>query len=132
MAGKSAILKVNILADAAKAVQGLNRTESALGKLSKVAGGAALAAGGAALVGFGVNAVKAAGDLQQSAGAISTVFGKSAADMLKWSTEAATSVGLTQNEFNELGTLIGSQLKNGGTAEAAATIGKLIAERART
>ena len=36
--------------------------------------------------------------------------------MIKWSTQAQSSVGLTQNEFNELGTLIGAQLKNGGTA----------------
>jgi len=36
--------------------------------------------------------------------------------MHTWAQSAATDVGLTQNEFNNLGTLIGSQLKNGGTA----------------
>lgn len=65
---------------------------------------------------FFSGAVKGAGDLEQSAGAIQSVFKGSASEMLKWSTEAQNSVGLTQNEFNELGTLIGAQLKNGGTA----------------
>lgn len=57
-----------------------------------------------------------AADLEQSVGAIATVFKGGADEMLAWSDQAATSVGLTKNEFNELGTLIGSQLKNGGTA----------------
>ena len=76
-------------------------------------------AGAFAAVGIGSfvkDAVNAAGSLEQSVGAISSVFGSSSKDMQKWSKQAATDVGLTANEFNELGTLIGSQLKNGGTA----------------
>lgn len=88
---------------------------SRLGSAMKV--GALAAVGGALAAGaFLKDAVGAAGDLEQSVGAIDTVFGKSAGKMHKWSKAAAQSVGLTQNEFNELGTLIGSQLKNGGTA----------------
>lgn len=68
------------------------------------------------LVGGFKSAVTAAGNLEQSAGAIQSVFKESSADMLRWSSDASNAVGLTQNEFNELGTLIGSQLKNGGTA----------------
>lgn len=113
---KSAILKVNILSDASKAVAGMDKTSKAAGLLAKAGGLAAGAFAGAKIVQFGVDSVKAAADLQQSAGAIQTVFKGNAADMLKWSTGAATAVGLTQNEFNELGTLIGAQLKNGGTA----------------
>lgn len=80
-------------------------------------GGALAVLGGAALAGaFLKSAVGDAGELEQSVGAINTVFGDSAKQMHKWSKGAAQSVGLTQNEFNELGTLIGSQLKNGGTA----------------
>ncbi|MWV50035.1 hypothetical protein GRS96_12220 [Rathayibacter sp. VKM Ac-2803] len=80
-----------------------------------------LAAGAvAAGVGFGVNfaagAVQAAGQLEQSVGAIDTVFKDSAGQMHDWAGQAATNVGLTANEFNELGTLIGTQLRNGGTA----------------
>lgn len=80
-------------------------------------GGALAAVGGAVLAGaFLKDAVGMAGELEQSVGAIDTVFGKSASKMHKWAKGAAQDVGLTQNEFNELGTLIGSQLKNGGTA----------------
>lgn len=61
-------------------------------------------------------AISAGGDLEQSVGAINTVFKGGAAQMLGWSDSAATAVGLTSNEYNTLGTLIGSQLKNGGTA----------------
>lgn len=79
--------------------------------------GALAALGGVAIAGaFLKDAVAGAGDLEQSVGAIDTVFGKSAKQMHKWSKGAAQDVGLTRNEFNELGTLIGSQLKNGGTA----------------
>lgn len=70
----------------------------------------------AAIGGFVTGAISAAGDLEQSVGAIETVFKGSSGQMLQWSASAASSVGLTKNEFNELGTLIGSQLKNGGTA----------------
>jgi len=69
-----------------------------------------------AITDFVGSAVKGAGDLEQSMGAIESVFGKSSKQMQEWSKRANTDVGLTANEFNELGSLIGSQLKNGGTA----------------
>ncbi|MGL3804723.1 hypothetical protein ACSYDW_01360 [Paeniglutamicibacter sp. R2-26] len=62
------------------------------------------------------SAISGAGQLEQSVGAIESVFKGSAGQMAKWSKTAQNDVGLTKNEFNELGTLIGSQLKNGGTA----------------
>jgi len=80
-------------------------------------GGILTAAAGALSVGsFVKGAIASAGDLQQSVGAIDTVFKGSAGQMHDWAKSAATDVGLTENEFNNLGTLIGSQLKNGGTA----------------
>ncbi len=91
-----------------------------LGSVAKIAG--PLAAAFAAInIGSMVadtitEGIAQASDLEQSIGAIETVFKGGAADMLAWSNQAASSVGLTKNEFNELGTLIGSQLKNGGTA----------------
>lgn len=75
---------------------------------------AALSVG--AVVGFVGAAVKGAGDIEQSFGALDSVFGGSSGQMRAWSKDAAKNVGLTSNEFNELGTLIGAQLKNGGTA----------------
>lgn len=65
---------------------------------------------------FFKSSVGSAGELEQSVGAIQTVFKGSAGQMNAWADSAATDVGLSKNEFNELGTLIGSQLKNGGTA----------------
>lgn len=97
-------------------------------KSGKSSGGAFSGAFKASLAGIGAvfaaagigsfvsNAVKGAGDIEQSFGALDSVFKGSSGDMRKWSKEAAKNVGLTSNEFNELGTLIGSQLKNGGTA----------------
>lgn len=82
-------------------------------------GGFGLIAGAVAALGIGA-ALKAsvaeAGDLEQSVGAIGSVFKDSAGQMNAWADSAAVDVGLSKNEFNELGTLIGAQLKNGGTA----------------
>lgn len=90
------------------------------GRFSSAFKGALAGAVAAFSVGTIVNAgkewINAAGDLEQSAGAIDTVFKGSAKTMHSWAANAADDVGLTKNEFNELGTLIGSQLKNGGTA----------------
>lgn len=122
---RSAILSVRILGDARSAVSAMRDTEresSRLGGALRTIGGG-LAAGAAAIgaaaagvgAGLGVAIMKAA-DLEQSVGAIDTVFGEFAGSMHSMSATAATDVGLTKNEFNELGTLIGTQLKNGGTA----------------
>ena len=84
--------------------------------LAKVAGPLFALAGTAAMGAFITSAVSKAGDLEQSMGAIETVFKGGSAQMLQWSKDAAISAGLSRNEYNELGTLIGSQLKNAGTA----------------
>ena len=87
----------------------------------KIAGllGPALAGVGVAAIGKGaLDVVNKAGQLEQSVGAIDSVFKESAGQMHAWANSAATAVGLSKNEFNELGTLIGAQLKNGGTAMA--------------
>ena len=78
---------------------------------------ATVAAAGTAAIGVaGAKAVSAAADLEQSTGAIEAVF-KSGADQMKaFADTAASSVGLTKNEYQELGTLLGAQLKNGGTS----------------
>ena len=78
---------------------------------------ATVAAAGAAAIGVaGAKAVSAAADLEQSTGAIEAVF-KSGADQMKaFADTAASTVGLTKNEYQELGTLLGAQLKNGGTS----------------
>lgn len=98
--------------------------ESSGGDAGKSAGrgfGAAFGVAAAAVGALGIgsffkSAVSGAADLEQSVGAIDSVFKGSAGQMHDWAKSAATDVGLSANEFNELGTLIGSQLKNGGTA----------------
>lgn len=120
--GKTAILAVKIIGDATSAQQAMAGTEKAAGGLSKLGGmagtalaGAAVAAGAFA-VKLGVDSVKAAADLEQSTGAVEAVFKSGAGQMKQFSDQAATSVGLTKNEYNELATVMGSQLKNGGTS----------------
>ena len=97
---------------------------------SKAAG---IAAAASAVVGAGVvagmtKAVMAASELEQSTGAIDAVYKDNAQAMHDMASSAATNLGLTRDEFNQLGTVIGAQLKNGGTAmdELAPKAGELI------
>ena len=119
---KTAILSVRILGDAKGAVDAMGGVERKAGGLSGVMkglGGAALGAAtiaGGALVGLGVTGVKAAGDLEQSMGAVDAVFKGSADQVHAFADDAATNLGLTGNEYRELATLMGTQLKNGGTS----------------
>ena len=97
--------------------EGGSAGKSAGGGFMKGMGGILTAAAGALAVGsFFKGAVSGAANLEQSVGAVDAVFKGSAGQMHDWAKSAATDVGLTQDEFNNLGTLIGSQLKNGGTA----------------
>ncbi|MGH1977472.1 phage tail protein [Rothia sp. L_38] len=127
---KSAILSVRILADAQDAVRGFQRTSTAAKLLDDAMNVArvGIMATGAAVTAFTVGAVNDAAALEQSSGAVNAVFGEQSAAMEEMANSAATNLGLTKNEFNELGTLIGSQLKNGGTAmeELAPKTGELI------
>ena len=55
-----------------------------------------------------------AANLEQSQGALATVFKESIAQMTAWAQAADQTLGLTENTYNELATIIGSQLKNAG------------------
>lgn len=113
---KSAILAIHIIADAASAVSAMTKAQRqamSFGDKLKKAGAVAGAALGAITVGA-KQCVDAAADLQQSVGGVETVFGSSAAQMLEWSRQAAQSAGLSQNAYNEMATVIGSQLQNMG------------------
>jgi hypothetical protein len=115
---KSAILAVRIIGDATSAVAAMDKTASAADKFKAGLGKAALGASAAlAAIGVGVKqSVSAAADLEQSAGGVEAVFGSYAGKVKQWSASAAQSVGLSQNSYNELATVIGSQLKNSGVA----------------
>jgi hypothetical protein len=116
MAGKSAVLSVDILVDAAKAKTGLDKAASGVSgfetKLSKLALPAA--AIGTAVLGFGKSALSAASDAEQAMGGVETVFGKSADQVKAWGDQAATSAGLSSTEYATAAAKIGAQLKNAG------------------
>lgn len=119
---RTAILSVRILGDAKGAIDamgGVEKKAGGLGGIMKGLGGAVLGAAtvaGGALIGLGVAGVKAAGDLEQSIGAVDSVFKGSADQVHAFADAAATNLGLTGNEYRELATLMGTQLKNGGTS----------------
>lgn len=94
---------------------GLGKLGGVLGGVGRAVAGVSLAAGAAA-AGIGVASVGIAGSLQQSAGAVATVFKAGADDMARFADGAAESVGLAEGSYNELATVLGTQLKNGGTA----------------
>lgn len=118
MPGKSAVLTVKILADASKAARELDQTAGKVGKfeagMGRLAAPAALA--GAAVIGFASQAGKAASDLEQSVGAVETVFKDNAGTVLEWSKSSATAVGLASDEYNNLASIVGAQLKGMGTS----------------
>jgi hypothetical protein len=99
--------------------------EEASGKFGKLSGsmkGLAVGAGalaGTAVVSFLSDAVKAAGDLEQSVGGVDAVFKQSAEAVHAFGKTAAESVGLSRNEFNELITVTGAMLKNKGLEDFA-------------
>lgn len=111
----------NLAGEIKKAFGSAESSGSDAGKAAGRGFGGAFGIAAAALGSIGIgaffkSAVSGAADLEQSVGAVDAVFKGSAEQMHAWASTAATDVGLTSNEFNELGTLIGSQLKNGGTA----------------
>ena len=122
--GSKHTIEVAILAETKKATSALKKFagESGLEKLGGVIKTAAIgiAAGvGTLAVGAGIiiaDGIKDAKGLEQSVGAVDTVFKGSAAQMHEWAKGAGQALGLTQNSYNELATVLGTQLKNGGTA----------------
>lgn len=130
MAGKSAILSVRIIADAAKAAAGFKDAEkqvegfeakvtSKLGMTREqidkvaVASGAAAAAYGA----FAVDAMKSASELEQATGAVEAVFKDQADGVMDMAKSAAKAVGLSAAEYANSSAIMASQLGNMGIAQ---------------
>lgn len=114
--GKTAIVSVRILGDAAGAKRATKETESALGKLEgKLKGITAPAAlAGGAVAAMATQAGRAASNLQQSTGAVATVFKDQAKQVENFAASAATTMGLSANQYQEMASVMGSQLKNLG------------------
>lgn len=120
-----------VAAEVDKLGQETTKTGGLLGRLSTNTGvsasalkaglaSAAVAAGGA-LVKFGADGVRAASNLEQSVGAVESVFGKSSEAIFKFGETAANTAGLSKREVNEMAAVLGAQLQGMGfTAEKAA------------
>lgn len=115
---KTALLSVKILADARDAAKGLTDTASKLDKLeghaNKAAQGMSVASAG--VIAFGKQAFDSASSLQQSTGAVEAVFKEQAAQIESLASQASQAVGLSKNEYQEMATVMGAQLKNMGVS----------------
>jgi hypothetical protein len=123
MAGRSAVLKVVIAGDASGASKAMADTASAADKMQAgMQKAGAVAAGAMAATAAGAaKAVGAASDLQQSMGAVESVFGAASGTIEAFADTAAQSVGLSAREFNELASVSGAMLQNlGYSADEAA------------
>lgn len=133
MAGP-AVLKIDIVTDTKGTTTAIAQTDGQLGKLGQTASKAGallkggLLAAGVGAIALGKQAYDAASAVQQSFGALESVYGKSAASAKAWAKAAANDVGLAQSQYAELSALLGSQLTNMGRsqAEAAKESDKLI------
>ena len=119
---KTAFLSVKILSDAKDAARGIDETESKLSKLQsraeKAAAGMTVASG--AVIALGKQAFDAASNLQQSIGATTSVYGDWAIDVEQKAEQAAEAVGLSQNQYLELASVMGAQLKSFGLSSGEA------------
>jgi phage-related protein len=113
-----AILAIRIVADAKQATGQMDTASTKAGKFGqgvKVAGVAA-AAGLAALTAGAAVAIQSASDMQQAYGAVDAVFKGNSDQVKTFAKDAAKSTGLAAADYANMAALIGSQLKNAGTA----------------
>ncbi|MEJ4100731.1 hypothetical protein V5S96_10245 [Corynebacterium mastitidis] len=117
---KTAILSVRIISDAKKAVAGFNEAGRGLDKLESGMKKAAAVgtAATAAVVGMGKQALDSASKLQQSTGAVESVFKAQSGAIKTLAADAANAVGLSKNQYQEFASVMGSQLKNLGVAQS--------------
>lgn len=127
---RSLILAVKIIGDASDAIKAMDDTARGAEKFQRGLSTAAKLSGVAlGVIAVGAKqAVDAASDLEQSTGAVSSVFGEYAAEMTAHAEAAADAVGLSQHQYNESATLLGAQLKNMGVSmdEVSGTTDNLI------
>ncbi|MFT3876191.1 MAG: hypothetical protein QM708_07205 [Propioniciclava sp.] len=130
----TAILKVQVVTDASDAARDLDKVASAGSRLDDGLRRAAVpaAAVGVGLLALAQDAASSASSLQESTGAVESVF-KGQADAVKaYAAQAVDSVGLATSEYQEMASIVGSQLKNMGvpTAQLAGQTDDLISKGA--
>jgi len=118
MAAGTAVLVLKIVSDVSGAKAGLADTESTVGriqgKLGALVGPSALALG--AVTAFAVGTSSAASDVEQSMGAVESVFKDHAGVIKSWAATSAEANGLTTAEYAQMAAVVGSQLKGMGTS----------------
>lgn len=116
MAAKSAILSIRVVSDAKDAARGLDNTASKVDKLEAGLNRMAVPAGLAiaAIGGVGKAAIDSASAVQQSTGGVEAVFKGQAVAIKAFADAAAQNLGLAKSEYQDLATVLGSQLKNAG------------------
>ena len=116
MASKSAILAIRVVSDAKDAQRGMDTMSSKVDKLEAGLNKMAIPAGIAiAAIGkVGKEAIDSASAVEQSTGGVEAVFKKQAEAVKAYADGAAQNLGLAKSEYQDLATVIGSQLKNAG------------------
>lgn len=111
---------VTLVASTTKFVQGMANASGRLSKFGGVARRVASVVAGAALgmlaafARFSVEAIKDASNLEQSLGGLESVYKEFAGQMVKQSELAAEKVGLSMEQYQRVGVLTGTLLKNAG------------------
>lgn len=105
-------LKIRITSDSSEARQDIGGFSDAMGRAAVPA-----AVAGAAMLAMGADAVAAASDAEQAAGALEAVFGDATAQMSAYADEAATTVGLSEAQYSQMAAVMGAQLGNMGVAQ---------------
>ena len=119
-------LQLLIDGDASGAKRALDDTAKSVGtvdgRMGKFNGAMKAAAVPAAavltgLVAIGKASFDSASALEQSAGAVESVFGTYAAQVQQHAASAAQNVGLAESQYNDLSAVLGAQLQNMGVAQ---------------
>jgi hypothetical protein len=116
MANKTAILSIRIIADGKQAGREFAETNKQVASfedgLNKASIASGILVGGLALL--AKSSGDAASNLEQSAGAVESVYGAHAAAVKRMADDAAQNVGLAESQYLQMSAVLGSQLKNMG------------------
>lgn len=115
---KTAILAVRIIGDATDAVLKIDKTAAAAktmqDKMDQASKGAAVALGGIAAAAIATG--NAASEAEQAIGAVESVFKDYADGVMEYADKAADAVGLSEQQYASMASVLGSQLKNMGVS----------------
>lgn len=113
-------ISFQIVGDTKKLQSSLGDAQSKLGafgsglKSMAAVGATALLAIGAGAIGLAAKTTQMASDMQQSTGAVESIFGKFASEITSQAGAAATKFGLSGQVYQQTAALMGASLKNAG------------------